>query len=294
MMIPPISLSDALLNRVEIERSCIHATGNEATDVKLELEEPKCHNFCIDNFISMDMDSNLKFYGLDDFHSQAGCSLRCNNGGLQSFTSQQGEDELNLGALDGILDEIDVAEGDIAAQSLAVACKDYLIDLDFTDEISSLNHHRHDKTQIGNSSSDSHSSECSGSSDGAVALSESLAGTDREHNGEDGICEETLSCRVSIDCRKQSGHAQHGEVNNRLLSSNIGKPNYLWNMTTTSINDPSYGRNCSAEARVDNADLGPKRQRKPTKRYIEESTETKPSRCVYIQSRKTTAPLEGR
>lgn len=51
--------------------SLVHAAENEATDVKHELEEPKGQTFRIDNFLSMDMDSDVKFYGMNDFHSRA-------------------------------------------------------------------------------------------------------------------------------------------------------------------------------------------------------------------------------
>ncbi|KAI4374273.1 hypothetical protein MLD38_012285 [Melastoma candidum] len=284
-------LDSLLMNGVKVESSLVHTTEGEASQVKCEHEEPEDPNFYIDNFLSMDMDNNGKYLGIDDFSNQEDHKPKSAKGGHHSYISQQGEEDLNLGALDGILDEIDEVEGDDAAQSLAAACKDYL--LDFTQEISALNHRPSDKIRIGNSSSDSHSPRCSGSSNGAVVMSESSAGTDPERNGHDGTCKVTVNREMKVDGRDQHGHAQQSGVINHLTTSNFGEPNELWNMTTNPATVPYNGRNSFVEASVDDMDLRQKRQRKPTRRYIEESTETKLSRSVHTREKIVNTASKG-
>ncbi|KAI4365605.1 hypothetical protein MLD38_021573 [Melastoma candidum] len=279
--------------QVKVESSLVHTTMSKASQVKHEQEEPKDSNFYVDNFLSMDMDNDGKYFGIDEFSNQEDHKPKSAKVGRHSYITQQGEEDLNLGALDGILDEIDEVEGDDAAQSLAAACKDYLLDLDFTQEISALNHRPSDKIRIGNSSSDSHSPRCSGSSNGAVVMSESSAGTDPEHNGRDGTCKVSVNYEMNVYGRDQHGHAQQSGVINHLTSSNIGEPNELWNMTTIRAAVHYDGRNSFAEASVDDMDLRQKRQRKPTRRYIEESTEPKLSRSLHTREKLVNTTSKG-
>lgn len=133
--------------------------------------------------------------------------------------------------------------------------------MDLSQEVSALDIGLCDGLRMGNSSTDSHSPGYSGSSNGAVEMSESSDGNNPEPNCNDD------SCRGRI-----------GPEDCNYLSRDSIKVDQLQNSSdcVVSLLSSRNKNNPAAESRLV-ACLTQKRQRKPTRRYIEESANTNSS-----------------
>ncbi|KAK4766316.1 hypothetical protein SAY87_007958 [Trapa incisa] len=171
------------------------------------------------------------------------CGMRADGGGMALHITQV-EDDLNLGALDGFLDEIDEVEDLDCVNGLSGSCEDYFQDIDLAQEVSALNHCPNDGFRFVNSSSDSHSPGYSGSSNCAV-----------------GICEtSTIIAAQEIKCLEESCK----RLGRCASSFELGKIHELENGVDCLVPEPSRENNKNS------VNIRERRQRKPPQRYIEE------------------------
>ncbi|KAL3715236.1 hypothetical protein ACJRO7_007037 [Eucalyptus globulus] len=142
-----------------------------------------------------------------------------------------------------------------------IACEDYLLDMDLAQEVSALDVGLCDGLRLGNSSTDSHSPGYSGSSNGAIEMSESSDGNNPE-----------------LNCNDDSSQGRIGPEDSNCLSRDSVKVDQLQNSPdcVVSLLSSRNKNNPAAESRLV-ACLTQKRQRKPTRRYIEESANMKSS-----------------
>lgn len=245
-----------LMNEVKEEESFVPPIEDETTKVEHLLEEPENDYFSVDGVFCSNKENTGKLLDVKDFHDEVEFSLRATNCGLDSYiTPGGGGDALNLGVLDGILDEVDDVEGLDSMDGLAVACEDYLLDMDLAQEVSALDIGLCNGVRLGNSSTDSHSPGYSGSSNGAIEMSESSDAINPELNCNDDLCQGRIGPE---DCN--------------CLSRDTIKVDQLQNSSdcVVSLLSSRNKNNPAAESRL-GACLTQKRQRKPTRRYIEES-----------------------
>ncbi|XP_031381872.1 uncharacterized protein LOC116196340 isoform X1 [Punica granatum] len=214
-----------------------------ATEVYHLLKEPKNDCPSVDDVLSFNKEST-KCSGIENSACEAKYGLRTEGGGMAPYITQ-GEDELNLGALDGILDEIDEVEDLDFANGLS--------DIDLAEEVSALGRGPCGGLHFGDSISDSHSPDHSGSSNGAVGTSEtSTVTTTPDMKCKDETCRRRGRCACSFD---------------------LGKVDELEKDVGCLVPEPSdEDEKGAAEGSRIAVNAREKRQRKPPQRYIEESS----------------------
>ncbi|KAF8007716.1 hypothetical protein BT93_K1650 [Corymbia citriodora subsp. variegata] len=249
------------MNEVKQEESFVPPVEDEPTEVKHLLEEPENDYFSVDGVFCSNEEDAGKFLDIKDFDDEVEFSLRATHCGLDSYITPEGGDALNLGGLDGILDEVDDMEVLDSMDGPAIACEDYLLDMDLAQEVSALDVGLRDGPRLGNSSTDSHSPGYSGSSNGAIEMSESSDGNNPE-----------------LNCNDDSSQGRIGPEDCNCLSRDSIKVDQLQNSSdcVVSLLSSRNKNNPAAESRMV-ACLTQKRQRKPTRRYIEESANMKSS-----------------
>ncbi|KAF2289915.1 hypothetical protein GH714_039163 [Hevea brasiliensis] len=142
---------------------------DEAVEVQHLLAEHK------PDHASVDSDA-WKHLDIEDFSYGFEYGLKRNCGGLDC-NNAQGQEELEFGVLDGLLDEVDEVDDIHAANDISGACKDFLLDVELAEKISDLDCAPHGRLHLGNTSSESQSPGFSGSSNGTHGLSESSTAT---------------------------------------------------------------------------------------------------------------------
>ncbi|KAL5546149.1 hypothetical protein UlMin_005836 [Ulmus minor] len=140
------------------------------------LEEPKTENGAL-YFGEENVGTSL---GIGDFPFEYEYGFNAYRGGLNSNTARQGEDELELGVLDGLLDEVEEVEDIHAADGLANPCEDFLLDMVFAGRASGFDYGPYGGTHSRNVSSDSQSPGLSGTSNSPVGISDSSTVTIQE------------------------------------------------------------------------------------------------------------------
>lgn len=248
------------MNEVK-EESLVPPIEDETTEVEHLLEEPENDYFSVDGVFRSNEENAGKFLDSKDFHDEVEFSLRSTSCGLDSYITPEGGDALNLGGLEGFLDEVDDMEVLDSMDGPPIACEDYLLDMDLAQEVSALDVGLCDGLRLGNSSTDSHSPGYSGSSNGAIEMSESSDGNNPE-----------------LNCNDDSSQGRIGPEDSNCLSRDSVKVDQLQNSPdcVVSLLSSRNKNNPAAESRLV-ACLTQKRQRKPTRRYIEESANMKSS-----------------
>ncbi|BBH05985.1 TRF-like 8 [Prunus dulcis] len=139
-----------------------------------------------------------------------------------AFCSSSGRyDELEFGVLDGLLDEVDEVEDIHAINGLASPCDDYLLDIGFTGKASELGFGPCEKSHLGNSSSESQSPRLSGSSNGAVGISESSTVTIQEFECKNNSIDKAVTHEFHGGFRRKKRHRTPVEGNVYPASINL-------------------------------------------------------------------------
>lgn len=248
--------------RVKKEESFVSALEDEAIEVENLLAEPKNEHVSVDGVLSFGGENLGKGLQMDDFSCGFEYGLRTNSGGLDSNTTQEGED-LQLEVLDGFLDEVEEVDDLEATHGLSNACEDFLLDIEF-EKVELISGPRVG-SYVGNSSSESQSPGLSGSSNGAVGISESSAVTIPTSECKNGTINKALTCELHGGFRSKCGCQTPAED---LASLELSKFDDFDN------DDKSF-----LEASKIGGVLREKRLRKPTRRYIEEVSNKKP-KCL--------------
>ncbi|KAL6145789.1 hypothetical protein ACLB2K_056474 [Fragaria x ananassa] len=172
--------------RVKAEDYFAPALDDETETIEHLLAEPKAEFVTVDGVLCFGKENAENCLNFDDFSSGFDYGLNTFNGerhsahprGLRSAHPRQGDYELELGVLDGLLDEIEEVEDIHATNGLASPCDDFLLDIGFTGKLSELEFGRCEKSNCGNT--ESRSPGLSGSSNSAVGVSESSTVTIQE------------------------------------------------------------------------------------------------------------------
>ncbi|KAG2685567.1 hypothetical protein I3760_10G131400 [Carya illinoinensis] len=236
--------------KVKKDESCVSALEDEAIEVEHLLAEPKNEHVSVDGVLSF------------------GC--------LDSNTTQEGED-LQLEVLDGLLDELDEVDDLDATNGLSGACdcEDFLLDIEFAEK--KLDSGPSEATCLGNSSSESPSPGLSGSCNGAVGISESSTATILESECKNDVLDKIVTCKLHGGFMSKCGCQPPAEDGIHMASIELRKLNDLdhdENLLACGILSTGTGKRSLEVSRIDEF-LREKRLRKPTRRYIEESSSKK-------------------
>ncbi|KDO48057.1 hypothetical protein CISIN_1g011420mg [Citrus sinensis] len=198
--------------------------------------------------------------------------------GLDSFTTQ-GEDDLKLEVLDGLLDDIDEVDDFHAANDLSTVCDDFLLDIEFTEKVAKFDCGPVEGSHLGNSSSESHSPGASGSNV-AVGMSDSSI-TALESECKNDSLEKMVNCELHGTFKSKCEY-QAPDMEKCPSSHDMDRFDELDSDDNVLLS--SILSKC--KKRVKSTVLGTKvkRLRKPTKRYIEESSDLKPGSLMRGQN----------
>ncbi|XP_018806257.2 uncharacterized protein LOC108979921 isoform X2 [Juglans regia] len=250
------------MNEVKEDELSVSTLEDETIEVEHLFAEPKTEHVSVDGVLSFGDASLGKCLHIEDFSCGFEYGLT-NNGGLDSNTTQEGED-LQLDVLDGLLDEIDEVDDLDATNGLSNACEceDFLLDIEFAENATKLDLGRSKESCLGNSSSESQSPGLSGSSNGAVGISESSSVTILESECKNDALNKTATCKLhgilvsKCGCRPPDEDSIHAT-----------------SLELTKLDDLNSDKNLLA-CGISSAG-GEKRLRKPTRRYIEEFSDKK-------------------
>ncbi|GMN39165.1 hypothetical protein TIFTF001_008404 [Ficus carica] len=199
------------------------------------------------------------------------------DGGLDSNTAQGGGDELELGVLDGLLDEVEEVEDLHAADGLASPCEDFLLEFSFSGKACGLDYGPRGRSHSRNASSESQSPGLSGSSNSAVGISESSSVTIQESE-----CKNESLDKTGTELRGTFRHKKKRKTQVRgsmcPASLDLQTPKQLDDddddPLLSSMLVKKYEKN-SDEASKAGGSRREKRLRRPTQRYIEEVSDKK-------------------
>ncbi|KAM2242563.1 hypothetical protein ACFX1S_009503 [Malus domestica] len=242
--------------RVKVEDSFGPALEDESETIEHLLVEPKTEYVTVDGVICFDKENAEKGLNMEDFSCGYDFGLNTYSGEFRSAHPRGRHDELELGVLDGLLDEVDEVEDIDAINGLASPCDDYLLDIGFIGQASQLGFGPCEGSRLRNSSSASQSPGLSGSSNSAVGISESSTVTIQEFECKNSSIDKAVTHGFHGNFRQKKRHrtpiAHPASINLRNLDEldNDEKP--------------------SVSGIVSAAFLKEKRLRKPTRRYIEE------------------------
>lgn len=240
----------------------------EPIEVEHILAEPETDKFSVDDILCFGKEDTRKSSVLEEiFHGfDYGFTGKC--GGLESNNICGGEYDSKLEVLDGLLDEVDDVR---AADDLSTVCEDFLLDMDFAQEIYELDCSLHEELFLGNSSSESHSPGLGGTSNSAVGISESSMEIIPDYKWKNDPHNERIGCGVHHTRSKCECQAPT-EDSLDLISKNMQnldeldddeKP--LVSFLLSTKNEKNSGRTAKCSTHLEQ-----KRMRRPTRRYIEE------------------------
>lgn len=264
--------------RVKKDETSVSALEDEEIEVEHLLAEPKNEHVSVDGVLSFGEENLEKCLQIEDFSCGFDYGLTSNSGGLDSNTTQEGE-ELQLDVLDGLLDEVEEVDDLDATNGLSNACEDFLLDIEFAEKAFKLDYGPSEGSYLGNSSSESQSSGLSGSSNGAVGISESSTATIPGSECKNGALDKTVTCQLHGGFRSKCGCQTPAEdsIHTASLDLEVRKFNDLDNDENPfiyGILSTGSGKRSLESSRIDEL-LREKRSRKPTKRYIEEFSDKK-------------------
>ncbi|KAG7964419.1 hypothetical protein I3843_09G169500 [Carya illinoinensis] len=250
------------MNEVKEDELSVSTLEDETIEVEHLFAEPKNEHVSVDGVLSFGDESLGKCLHIEDFSCGFDYGLT-NNGGLDSNTTQEGED-LQLDVLDGLLDEIDEVDDLDATNGLSNACEceDFLLDIEFAENAIKLDLGRSKGSCVGNSSSESQSPGLSGSSNGAVGISESSSVTILESECKNDALNKTATCKLHGGLVSKCGCPPPDEDSIHDTSLELRK-----------LDDLNSDKNLIV-CGISSAG-GEKRLRKQTRRYIEEFSDKK-------------------
>ncbi|KAK9920946.1 hypothetical protein M0R45_029482 [Rubus argutus] len=195
--------------RVKVEDSFAPALDDETETFEHLLAEPKTEYVTVDGVLCFGKENAEKCLNFDDFSSGFDYGLNTYSGGrhsahprgLRSAHPRQGDYELELGVLDGLLDEVEEVEDIHATNGLASPCDDFLLDIGFTGKVSELEFGPCERSHLGNS--ESRSPGLSGSSNSAVGVSESSTVTIQEFECKNHSCPKASPHKFPGDFRRK-------------------------------------------------------------------------------------------
>ncbi|XP_062117262.1 telomere repeat-binding protein 2 [Humulus lupulus] len=254
--------------RVKAEESFAPALEDET--VEHLLAEPKIENVSVDGVLHFGEENAEKCFGFDDEFSRYEYFSDTYRGGLHSNTAQQGEDELEFGVLDGLLDEVEEIEDLHAADGLASPSEDFLLDIGFPGKVCGMDYGPPCWGSLTrNVSSASPSPGFSGSSNSPVGISESSSVTIQESECKNDSLNKPENHELpALRYRRRREKPVSLEFRNPSLSDDDDDPL----LSSMLIN--KHGRK-SGDASKIGASRREKRLRKPTQRYIEEFSNKK-------------------
>ncbi|PON60344.1 GAMYB transcription factor [Parasponia andersonii] len=196
------------------------------------------------------------------------CFFHVFKSGLDSKTAQDGEDELELGVLDGLLDEVEEIEDLHAADGLASPSEDFLLDIGFAAKACGLGFGPCGVSLPRNVSCESQSPGLSGSSNSAVGISESSSVTIQENDSLNKPA--TYQLPVFRHKRRHKMPVQSIDLHNHNILDDDDEDDPLLSSMLLNRN----GKNLGEGSKI-GASRREKRLRKPTQRYIEEFSDKK-------------------
>ncbi|XP_019460814.1 PREDICTED: uncharacterized protein LOC109360393 isoform X4 [Lupinus angustifolius] len=228
----------------------------------------KCQRVQVDeSYVPVLKDDEMEDEHLLEEHRNGHISMDA--GSLDSHTTLNGMDDLGLEVLDGILDDVEINDLD-GIDVFSGACDEYFLDCDFVNDPEVLGYGLSKGSLLQNSSSESHSSGFSGSS---------IVG---------GVSESTKVPSAQPECKNYSPDGTTTSESSDALRNNPSQPSngdcmYIISLDMKHLHElnndhPLAGGILSFENEKDAAEepqptaLREKRFRKPTKRYIEESS----------------------
>ncbi|XP_027363793.1 uncharacterized protein LOC113871152 isoform X2 [Abrus precatorius] len=261
--------SNMKCQRVQMDESSVPSLQDEVMEVERLLAEPRNDHVSVDSILQFNEENNGKCYDAENLSCGFEFGLKSSSGSLDSHTTLNSKDDLELevSVLDGLLDdvEIDDLEG---TDGFSGACEEYFLDFDFANKAEVLGSGPSEVSLLQNSSSESHSSGLSGSSIiGGVLQSTKVPNAQSE-------------CKIdSLD--EAATNESHGAFRNNLSQpSNV---NCMYNISLDLQHLHELDNNhhfvggilsCEKEkgpvVKSQPAAHREKRSRKPTQRYIEE------------------------
>ncbi|ESW16358.1 hypothetical protein PHAVU_007G150100 [Phaseolus vulgaris] len=229
--------SNMKCQRVQVDESYVPALQDEVMEVEHLLAEPR---------------NNLAFQ----------------DGSLDSHTTLNGKDDLELEVLDGLLDDVEINDLE-GADGFPGACEEYFLDFEFADNIEEvLGSGPFEGSLFQNSSSESHSSGLSRSS---------IVG---------GVLESTKVPTAQSECKNDSldetvTYESHGAFSNNPSQPSKGNCRYNISLDVQHLQELDNYRHLAGSILTCKKEKGSiekgqpsalreKRFRKPTQRYIEE------------------------
>ncbi|XP_024028719.1 uncharacterized protein LOC21407106 [Morus notabilis] len=260
--------------RVKAEESFAPTIEDEA--IQHLLAEPKIDSVSVDGMLHLGQENGVKCSGLEDFSCGYEFFFNTYRGGLDSNTAQGGEDELELGVLDGLLDEVEEV-GDLhAADGLASPCEDFLLEFGFAGKAFGLDYGPRGGSHSRNASAESRSPGLSGSSNSAVGLSESSSVTIQESECKNDSLKKTeTELRGTFRHKKKRKTQVKGSM--CPASHDLQTPNQLDDDDDPLLSSMLVNKHekKSGEAIKVGGSRREKRLRRPTQRYIEEFSDKK-------------------
>ncbi|GAV67878.1 Myb_DNA-bind_6 domain-containing protein [Cephalotus follicularis] len=263
-------------NKANIDESFDPVLDDESIEVQHLLAEPKNEHVTVDGVLCLNKEKSGKCLEMEEFSYGFEYGLKKNYGGLDINNTREGEDDLKLEILDGLLDGVDEVDDIYAANDLASACEDFLLDIELAENVSGLDCGLCDGSRLGNSSSESRSPGFSGSSNGAVGVSESSMATIPEPECKDDSHDKTVFCD-SLDTFRSKRRRQVPVDDKKCPTACIQDSDELEDDDKPLVN---FILSCKkGKSSVQTTKVGilskHKRLRKPTQRFIEEFSDTK-------------------
>ncbi|XP_061368755.1 uncharacterized protein LOC133311691 isoform X2 [Gastrolobium bilobum] len=266
---------------VQVDESFVPALKDEVMEVEHLLAEPRNDHVSVDSMLYFNEENVEKCYDAESLSCGFEFGLKSSIGGLDSHTTLNGKDDLELEVLDGLLDDVEIHDFE-GTDGFSVACDEYLdfefsnkagyfLDFEFSNKAEVLGSGPCDSSLLQNSSSESHSSGLSGSS---------IVG---------GVSESTKVPIAQSNCKSDSLDETVTYESHGAFRSNPSQPSNVDCLYNISLdiqhlhgldNDHHFaGGILSYEKgsveKCQPAALREKRFRKPTQRYIEESSNLK-------------------
>ncbi|KAG8648543.1 uncharacterized protein LOC110620807 isoform X3 [Manihot esculenta] len=259
--------------RVKVDESFVPSVEGKAVEVQPLLAESKPDHTSIDG-------DAWKHLDIEDFSYGFEYGLKRNYGGLDCNTTQ-GQDELEFGVLDGLLDEVDEVDDIHAANDISRACEEFLLDVELAEKISDLDCAPLGRLHFGDSSSESQSPGFSGSSNGVHGLSESSIAVVTDSECKIGVENKTVKCELN----DSSGDNWDYQAPENVFTTTHD----LENLDEVDDAKPESGMSSDDNAKkpVQASNLRQKRFRKPTLRYIEEFSVPKSRHAMERQKNLT-------
>ncbi|KAJ4847774.1 hypothetical protein Tsubulata_010677 [Turnera subulata] len=251
---------------------------DESIEVQHLLAEPKTEHVSVDGALSLGKENSWKHTDLEKFSYGFDYIMKEDYGGFGPFNSQE-QFELELGVLDGFLDEIDEVDDIHAANDISGACKDFLLDVELADKVSVLDYAPCVRSNLENSCSESQSPDFSGSSYAVMVLSESSIGTNSQSVGK--------ICSLGNEVKSEVHYSSYDKWDTQAPAE---QSTFHMSHDLEGLHEFDNDAKHLASAAPSDADENKvvqmgrqKRLRKPTKRFVEEFSDRKSKHAVEIE-----------